>query len=135
VTDAVASLRSGRDDADAVAAVVLAEPGVARLSSGPAGAVGTYLPGRRVAGVRLSETEVEVHVVAKWVPSLPELGAQLRAALAPLAGSRAVAVYIDDLEVIPPHVGELPPAGAGAVNQLPPAAEPAVGELPSVGGT
>ena len=40
-------------DADAIAAAVLACPSVAGLGGGPAGAVATYLPGRRVTGVRV----------------------------------------------------------------------------------
>jgi hypothetical protein len=108
------------DEAEAVAAVVTAEPGVARLSGGPAGVVGTYLPGHRVAGVRISDDDVEVHVVAHWVPSLPALAARLRGALAPLAGRRAVTVYIDDLEAIEPPLAELPPASPAAA-ALPPA--------------
>src|SRR3712207_6871948 len=52
--------------------------------------VATYLSGHRVPGVRLSDREVEVHLVARWVPSLPELAERVRAALAPTAGGRAI---------------------------------------------
>ncbi|WP_445263016.1 hypothetical protein [Pseudokineococcus sp. 1T1Z-3] len=48
---------------------VLAAPGVVSLHAGALGEVGTYLPGRRVNGVRLTGEEVEVHVVAAlWTP-------------------------------------------------------------------
>ena len=53
--------------AEAVAAAVLAHPGVARLSGGPFGTIASYLPGRRVIGVRLplEDTDpVEIAVVA-----------------------------------------------------------------------
>jgi hypothetical protein len=98
VSDAGGSLSTLGAEADAIAAVVQAQPGVARLSGGPAGVIGTYLPGHRVPGVRLTDSEVEVHVVARWVSSLPQLADQVRAALAPLAHRRAVSVYIDDIE-------------------------------------
>lgn len=123
------------DDAtlvDAVAAAVLDEPGVARLSGGPAGAVATYLAGRRVPGVRLTDSAVEVHVVAHWVPSLPGLAGRVRAAVRSVAGGRAVDVIVDDLADREQPVAELTPA-AGPMAELPsgegpgterPAAEP-----------
>ena len=59
-------------DADAlaepVAAAVLACPASAGLSAGPFGTVGTYLPGRRVTGVQITDTEVTVRLVARLVP-------------------------------------------------------------------
>lgn len=98
MSDAAGSLSSLGAEADAIAAIVQAQPGVARLSGGPAGVVGTYLPGHRVPGVRLAEREIEVHVVARWVSSLPALAEQLRSAVTPLAAGRSVSVYIDDIE-------------------------------------
>jgi hypothetical protein len=89
--------------ADAVVAIALAQPGVARLSSGHAAEVATYLPGRRVTGVRLTDDAVEVHIVARWVPSLPDLAQRVRESLTAVAGRRKVVVFIDDLEA-----GQLP---------------------------
>ena len=58
--------------ADEVAAVVLAVPGVASLHGGTYGEVATYLPGRRISGVRVGETGAEVHVVlVDGTPVLP----------------------------------------------------------------
>ena len=45
-----------------IAERVLAVPGVAGLHAGMFGEVATYLPGRRVVGVRLTDTCVDVHV-------------------------------------------------------------------------
>ena len=59
----------------------------------------TYLPGRRLTGVRLAGDELEIHVVARWGPSLPEVADAVRLAVAPLAGGLPVTVYIDDIEV------------------------------------
>ena len=98
MSDVGGSLSTLGAEADAIAAIVQVQPGVARLSGGPAGVIGTYLPGHRVPGVRLAEREIEVHVVARWVSSLPELAEQVRAAVTPLARGRSVSVYIDDIE-------------------------------------
>ena len=86
-------------DLDAVAAAVAACPLVAGLSGGVFGEVATYLPGRRLVGVRLHDAELELHVVARWGTPLPDVGDAVRRAVAPSAGGRPVTVYIDDIEV------------------------------------
>ena len=53
-------------DPEAVASAALACPSVAGMSGGAIGEVASYLPGRRVTGVRVKDGEVEVHVVARW---------------------------------------------------------------------
>jgi hypothetical protein len=63
------------------------------------GEAATYLPGRRVAGVRIDDDHVEVHVVARWDAVLPELADGVRQAVAAAAGGRAVSVFIDDIEI------------------------------------
>lgn len=85
-------------DPDAVVAATLACPGVARMYPGVVGEVATYLPGRRVPGVRLPGHEVEVHVVARWGEPLPEIAERVRAAVRPLAAPLPVAVYVDDVD-------------------------------------
>lgn len=81
------------DLAERVAAVATAVPGVLRLHPGPLGEVGTFLPGRRVAGVRVRpDAPVEVHVVVS-------LDADLRAVAADV--HRAVhAVVPGDVRVV-----------------------------------
>ena len=54
------------DLADQVAEAVLSVPGVHALHGGVLGEVATYLPGRRVAGVRLLEGVTQVHLVLDW---------------------------------------------------------------------
>ena len=104
-------------DAERVAQAVERVPTVARLSAGSTGAeVATYLPGRRVRGVRVADGTVEVHVVARWPAVLPEVGDAVRSAATPLVGGRAVEVVIDDLDVPgldepTEPVAERPPAG------------------------
>lgn len=82
---------------EGLAAAVQGCAGVASLSAGTFGEVATYLPGRRVRGVRLTDETVEVHVVALWGPPLPPLAAQIRVGVGPFAGGRKINVYIDDL--------------------------------------
>lgn len=88
-------------DADAlaepVAAAVLACPSVAGLSGGPFGTVGTYLPGRRVTGVRITDDEVTIHVVARLVP-LRRIEAEVRTAVAPWVPGLPVHLGVDDLD-------------------------------------
>jgi hypothetical protein len=118
VTEAAPAPGGPPVDAERVAQAVERVPTVARLSAGSTGTeIATYLPGRRVRGVRVNDGVVEVHVVARWPAVLPEVGEAVRAAAAPLVGGRAVEVVIDDLDVPGEDeptepVAELPPGGA-----------------------
>ena len=119
---------------EAIAAAVERCPAVARLSAGPLGGFGTYLPGRRVAGVRVADGAVDIHVVGRWGMPIVDLAAQVRAAVLPLAAGHAVNVVVDDItmpsdelanalvdapaELEAPSTPELE---AGAVTALPPA--------------
>ncbi len=86
-------------DPDAVSTAALSCPQVARLSGGFAGEVATYLPGRRVSGVRLTDDEVEIHIVSRWGLNLPEVADAVREAVRPVAGGLRVSVYVEDIEV------------------------------------
>ncbi len=92
-------------DVDALAGAALACPSVTRLAGGGPVEVATYLPGRRVHGVRLDDDVVEIHVVARFGAVLPDVAADVRAAVGPLVPGREVSVFVDDLDV------EAPPAG------------------------
>jgi len=87
--------------ADRVAEAALAVPGVAGLHAGAFGEIGTYLPGRRVAGVRLAEDLTEVHVTVAMGSRIPEVAESLVAAIGPLVGT-AVRVVVEDVEPGPP---------------------------------
>ena len=89
----------GTTDLDAVAAAALGCPLIADLTGGRFGEVATYLPGRRIQGVREVDGAVEIHVVAKWGTPLPEVAEVVRAAVTPLTGGKPVAVFIEDIEV------------------------------------
>ena len=89
----------GAVDPDEVAERTAGCRSVARLSAGLVGEVATYLPGRRVEGVRLAEDQIEVHVVARWGARVPDLAAEVRAAVGPVADGLPVDVYVDDVDV------------------------------------
>lgn len=88
--------------AEAVAAAVLAHPGVVRLSGGPFGGVASYLPGRRLLGVRLPlhDTDpVEIAVVTRLGVALPALAAELGETVAAVLGAPvSVDVTVTDVE-------------------------------------
>ncbi len=86
-------------DAEAVAEVVTRCPSVVRLTPGPGVESVTYLPGRRVPGVRLGDAGLEVHVVARYGPTMPEVAEEIRGALRPLLGDAPVSVVIHDVDV------------------------------------
>lgn len=92
-------------DPDLLAATVSACVSVAGLSGGFAGEVATYLPGRRVTGVRVRPDEVQVHVVGVYGIPVAQIGADIRTAVGPLVHGLPVSVSIDDLAV----PGERPP--------------------------
>ncbi|WP_344256337.1 hypothetical protein [Terrabacter carboxydivorans] len=50
------------DELDRLQSAVLAVPGVTGLHGGPYGALATYLPGRRVVGIRRRDDHTEIHV-------------------------------------------------------------------------
>lgn len=85
-------------DADAIAAATLACSAVAELHEGGIRAVATYLPGRRVIGVRVEDRRVLVSVVLASGSSVRSLEAQVRSALAPHVGSRQVDVHVADVQ-------------------------------------
>ena len=100
-----AAVGTGTSTADLVAAAVRACPHVVDLTAGAFGQVATYLPGRRVSGVRLGQQDgdaVEVHVVARYGVQVHVLAVQVRHAVWSVLPGRPVDVHIDDLEVPEP---------------------------------
>src|ERR1700712_4829067 len=86
-------------DVDAISAAIATCPSVSGLSGGIAGEIATYLPGRRVSGVRASPGSVEVHVVARYGRTLHEIDAEVRAAVAAaVPGVPHVDVVVADVE-------------------------------------
>ncbi|MBV9821590.1 MAG: hypothetical protein JO144_05050 [Actinobacteria bacterium] len=84
-------------DIDAVATAVRGCPAVDDLDGGLLGGAVTYLPGRRVPGVRIADGRLEVHVRGRWNQPVTVIAEQVRQALAPLTGSRPVDVVLSDI--------------------------------------
>ncbi|MDQ0375396.1 hypothetical protein [Cellulomonas humilata] len=85
--------------AEVVAAAVLAVPGVVRLHGGRFGELGTYLPGRRVTGVRIDDEGTEVHVVVSDLVPVPQTAARVQRAVSAVA-PMPVRVHVEDIDTI-----------------------------------
>lgn len=85
--------------AERIAGAVLAHPAVVGLDAGPYGAIASYLPGRRVDGVRIAEDDsaVELAITVEFGQQLPSVARQLRAMVREVAGDVRVDVTIVDL--------------------------------------
>jgi uncharacterized alkaline shock family protein YloU len=81
---------------DEIVAAVTAVPGVHGLHGGVLGEVATYLPGRRVHGVRLRPDGCDVHVVLDWGAPVGETTGLVRAAVRPYADGR-IDVTVEDV--------------------------------------
>ncbi len=91
-------------DVDELATRARQVAGVADLSGGFAGEVATYLPGRRVTGIREHNGRIEVHLVLGDTRPAPETAADVRRTLAPLVDGRPIDVIIADIQIPePPH--------------------------------
>jgi hypothetical protein len=63
---------------DALASALLASPHISSLSEGAFGTVASYLPGRRIPGLRvLPDDRVEVHVVMVWGSTVDDVEASM----------------------------------------------------------
>lgn len=70
--------------------------GVADLHAGMFGEIGTYLPGARVAGIRIGGGRVEVHVTLYWDYPVRATADAVRSAVEPLV-DQPVYVTVEDL--------------------------------------
>jgi hypothetical protein len=84
-------------DLDAVAAAARSCAAVDDLCPVPWGGVVSYLPGREVAGVRVTHDHVVISVRGRWGVPVSELAGQVRAAVTGLVGPRRVDVVVADL--------------------------------------
>ena len=101
-TDLTGSPPVSREPADVVAAAVAAVAGVAALHSGMFGEVGTYLPGRRVSGVRMREGGTDIHVSVFFGAPVRAVAEQVRHVVAALVPG-PVHVTVED--VLPTSAG------------------------------
>jgi hypothetical protein len=84
------------DLADAIAEAVTAVHGVAGLHGGMFGESATYLPGRRVPGIRRTDRGTEVHISVLFGVALRPTAEAVRDAVAPLV-TGPVHVTIEDV--------------------------------------
>ncbi|MFC4605013.1 hypothetical protein [Rhodococcus kronopolitis] len=85
------------EPAERIAALVLGVPGVAGLHGGQFGEVATYLPGRRVSGVTLTDTACAIHIGVSYPANVVDVAARVRTALAAEV-TVPVHVTIEDVE-------------------------------------
>jgi hypothetical protein len=93
------------DLADRVAAVVRAVPGVVGLHGGVFGEVATYLPGRRVSGIRITAERAEVHLTLAWGEPVRPTAELVRDLVAELTG---VPVFVTVEDVVQPTTAARP---------------------------
>jgi uncharacterized alkaline shock family protein YloU len=85
------------NDADTVAGIARAVPGVVGLHAGMFGEVATYLPGRRVAGVRVADHTIDVHLTVDADAKVRETAAAVRQAVADAYPAHAIDVTVEDV--------------------------------------
>lgn len=95
-------------DVDLLAALVLDVEGVSSLHAGVLGEVGTYLPGRRVNGIRLREPGCDIHVVLDWGVRVKGTTDRIRAAVRPLVAG-PVDITVEDISAPTVASGEAGP--------------------------
>lgn len=83
-----------------IADTVEAHPAVARLDGGRFDAVASYLPGRRVDGIRLDEDLLELSVVLRMGRPVQVVANEVRQQVAPLVPGRSIDVVVTDLEEV-----------------------------------
>lgn len=98
--------------AELVADAVTAHSAVARLDGGVYGGIATYLPGRRLVGVRIGvpDEPVEIAVVLRLQQRIPDVVRDLRREVSTLCGGRPVDITVADVAMPADEVG--PPAQA-----------------------
>jgi hypothetical protein len=84
-------------DVDLVAAAVRGCPAVAGLIAGPPHGAATYLPGRRIDGITVTDGTVTIQVRSRWEPA-STLAAQIRRAADGLTPLHRVDVVVADIE-------------------------------------
>lgn len=86
---------AGLTPAERVAGAVLSLDGVAEMHSGVLGEIATYLPGRRVNGVQLGRSGVEVHVVLYLDVDITSVASEVQRVASDTAGIPATVVVED----------------------------------------
>lgn len=84
------------DLADVVAATTLAVSGVAAMHGGEFGEIATYLPGRKVVGIRIDSEQCDIHISAAYPSDVNGVARGVRRAVQQLV-SVPVSVTVEDI--------------------------------------
>ena len=84
---------------DAVHAAVAACPGVAGLGSGTVSSLTTYLPGRRLSGIRINPDSVDLEIIAAWGTAAADIYRQIQTAVTAAVGGRRIDLTIADIQL------------------------------------
>jgi hypothetical protein len=90
-------------DVDRLAAAVEDCPAVDALVDGPPDWAATYLPRRRISGIRIEGDAVTTQVRLRYGSTVGQLARQVWRAATPLAGPRRVDIVVADISE--PHTG------------------------------
>ncbi|OZE12487.1 hypothetical protein CH249_04915 [Rhodococcus sp. 05-2255-3B1] len=85
-----------RDRSEDIADAVLAVDGVVGLHGGMFGEAATYLPGRRIAGIRIDDEGTEVHVTLEFGVAVRETADAVRSTVAAMVDG-PVHVTVEDI--------------------------------------
>ena len=105
-------------DVDAVHTAVSDCPGVARVGGGSLAALTTYLPGRRIPGIRISPESVEIEVAVQWGATVADLSRDIHAAVAGLVSGRRVDVTIADIVLPGEDATQAPPVPPSELEEV-----------------
>lgn len=97
--------RPDRSEAELVADAVSAVPGVFGLHAGAVGEAVTLLPGRRVAGIRITDEGSEVHISVEHGQPVREVAEAVRQATHGIV-DRPVTVFVEDVTTPEPTAPE-----------------------------
>ncbi|GIF62697.1 hypothetical protein Ais01nite_07320 [Asanoa ishikariensis] len=84
-------------DIDKLAAAAEDCPAVDALVEGPPAMAATYLPRRRVTGIRIEDDVVTIQVRLRWESTVGQLARQVWSAVRPLAGGHRVDIVVADI--------------------------------------
>lgn len=110
--------RPDRSEAELVADAVSAVPGVFGLHAGAVGEAVTLLPGRRVAGIRITDEVSEVHISVEHGQPVREVAEAVRQATHGIV-DRPVTVFVEDVTTPEPTAPEPTTQGSTAAASSP----------------
>jgi hypothetical protein len=84
-------------DVDRLAAAAEDCPAVDALVDGPPTMAATYLPRRRVTGIRIEDDVVTIQVRLRWGSTVGQLAQQVWSAVPPLVGQHRVDIVVADI--------------------------------------